>query len=136
MKSFNRIITALTLSATCVAFSSNATPIVTSWDFIADSAFTSSSLTNASSAVGSDVNTELGAATKLTWGDTGGSGATSSLSVSDGSNGNNSGVITTNDASGVHTALLEHSNNPLNANSATLADATLKSKLQLFPKNG
>ena len=123
----------------CVAFTVSATPIVTDWDFIVDTAFTSSELTGGGgSAVGSDYNAYWTAEeggdtpTTLTWGHVSDTDEQSSISVADGGTGHTEGTLMTNGIA-MHTATLEHNNNAISTSFDTLMDATLSTHLFLNP---
>ena len=137
MITLKKILTNLAFSTLCVAFTSSATPIVTDWGYIVDSAFTYSELESGSAAAGSNNNAYWTAEegsdtpTTLTWGVDAGNGL-SSISVDDGSLGNNFGSLMTNGAA-VHTATLEHDNNAISNTSDSLIEAILSTNLILNP---
>lgn len=132
MNTFKKLVTAIALSSLCVTYTTNATPIVNSWNFIVDTALTSSTLQSGGTATGSDTNAFWGAPTTLTWGIAAGFGL-SSISVADGGTGNTVGAITTNGAA-VHTAELIHDNNPIRGYSDSLVGAKLSMSLFLDPQ--
>lgn len=150
MNTLKKILTGLTFSTLCVAFTGSATPIVTSWEFIVDSSFTSSLLAPGSgtgaeagggSAVGSDTNGIWSAPSVLSWGDTGGlvgltDSDVSSISITgtaaDPDYAHSAGTVIT-DGAPAHISTLTHMNNSISIAYATLASATLESILILKP---
>ena len=130
MNTLKKILLTLTFSTLGVAFTSSATPIVTDWDFVVDTAFTAHTPGNPD-VVGSNNNGEWAAPTTLTWGTDIGNGQ-SSLDVSSGNNGFGStmGSLMTNGASAI-TATLEHDNNVIRGSS--LDTAILSTQIFLDP---
>ena len=131
MNIFKKILTTLTLSTLGFAYSSNATPIITSWDFIVDSAFTASSYSTGTGTP-TESNDNLlfsNTPTKLSWGN---QVNQSSLDIGSGNNGN---VSMNGLASGVatETSRLIHNNITIPGGSSVLESATLSTLLQLVP---
>jgi hypothetical protein len=131
MNTLKKILTALTLSSLGFAYSSNATPIITSWDFIVDSAFTASSYTDGTGTpTETNGNTLFGdAPTNLAWGN---QVNQSSLDIGSGSNGNVSMNGLSNDVA-TETSRLIHNNISIPGGSSVLETATLSTLLQLVP---
>jgi hypothetical protein len=134
MNTFNKIITALTISTLCVTFSSHAIPIVNNWDFVVDTAFTD--FNHATDVTGSNNNAFFSnAPTTLSWGIPLGTNK-SSLDVSSGSNGTVTGSVLT-DGAAETTASLIHNNFvidfPGNNPTRALTDAKLSTILRLAP---
>lgn len=123
MNPLKKIITALTLSTIGFAFSASAGPIITAWDWQVDSAFTA--YTPASAVTSSLTNAELGAPSKLSWGNN-----NSSLQITGGDNGKFTGTNLANGALAL-TSILTHNNFVISG--TTLATAKLSTKLQLDP---
>jgi len=111
MNTLKKIVTALTFSTLCIAFTSSATPIITEWDWEVDTAFTD--FAHAVDVTGTVPNDYWDDdPTLLSWGIPVGSDQ-SSLDVSSGSSGNTSGDITGSET--VQTATLTHNNFVINA---------------------
>jgi hypothetical protein len=130
MNTLKKILTTFIISTLCVAFTSNATPIVTDWAFIVDSAFTGFNPDDPD-VTASNNNTFWSSPTTLTWGTSTGDGP-SSLDVSSGNegNGSTSGFLVTDGLSEL-TSTLTHNNNPITG--ATLTNAVLSSSIFLNP---
>lgn len=135
MNTLKKIIATLTLSTLGCAFTATASPIITEWDFIVNSAFTDASYTDGADDVNgpnaSLVNALFGQPTNLAWGNT---LDQSSLDISSGSLGLVSGEDL---ASGTETqtALLVHNNFTIPVDSQGLVTAVLSTLLQLYPAN-
>lgn len=132
-KKLKKILTGITFSTLFVTFTSSATPIITTWDFIVDTAFTSTTYTaGAGTPTESNTNIQLGAPSTLAWGN---QANQSSLDVSSGTLGQVSGNgIASNTA--VQTSLLTHNNITIPSGSSVLASAILSTVLQLTPGAG
>lgn len=132
MNTLKKIITALTLST--LGFMVSASPIITSWDFIVDSAFTAATYTTGTGTPMETNNNFLfdagGDPTNLAWG----SNANSQSSLDIGS-GNNGTVSMNGLASGTaeETSRLVHNNIVIPGASSVLETATLSTLLQLSP---
>ncbi len=133
MNTLKNIFTGLIFSTLCVAFMSNATPVITDWDFIVDTAFTSTTYT-AGTGTPTETNTNLifGAPTTLAWGD---QVIQSSLDVSSGTLGRVAGNGLTSNTP-VQTSLLTHNNIVIPGASSVLSTAILSTVLQLTPGAG
>jgi hypothetical protein len=130
MKALKKIITVLTLSTLGFAFTSSASPIITSWDFIVDSAFTDATYTaGTGTPTETDPNILFGAPTNLAWGN---QVDQSNIDISSGSSGNVTGMGL---ASGVQvqTSLFVHNNITIPGGSSVLDTAILSTLLQLTP---
>ena len=128
---FTKILTALTFSTLCVAFTSSANPIVTDWDYIVDSTFTNWTDNNPVNGINDGItasgpNSLYGGATRLEWG-TGDNGP-SHLDINSGTAGH---LVGSNLAMGDMALIttLTHNNFPINGQ--TLQSATLRTGLQL-----
>ncbi|WP_019029588.1 THxN family PEP-CTERM protein [Colwellia piezophila] len=133
MNTLKKFITTLTLSTLGFAFSATATPIITEWDFIVNSAFTGATFTTPGTGTPTTSLTNLlfTAPTNLAWGD---QVEQSSLDISSGSLGLVFGEdLASGDA--VQTSLLVHDNVIIPGGSSVLATAILSTVLQIFPAN-
>lgn len=127
---FKNVIAAITLSSLSITFTSNATPVITEWDFIVDSAYTASSFTDGSGTPNlTGTNALFGAPTNLAWGD---QAQQSSIDISSGNLGNVTGVNLALGTS-METALFVHDNISIPLGSSGLETAILSTLLQITP---
>lgn len=130
MNKLKKFLTALMLSTLGFSLSISASPIITSWDFIVDSAFTDSSYTDGTGTPHeTDTNVLFDDPTNLSWGN---QESQSSLDISSGTSGMvwQDGLLSGEE---VQTALLVHNNITIPTGSSVLATATLSTLLQLVP---
>ncbi len=122
MNTLKKILTTLFFSTLCIAFNSNAT-LISSWDWEVDTTFTEWA---PGGVVGTLANDTLGGATFLEWGEPPeDEDPISSLQVTSGDKGNNTGTVLTGGIDEI--SVLAHSNNPIF--DPTLDTATLRTRL-------
>jgi len=128
MNTLKKTLTALAFSILGLAFTAGASPIVTDWDFVVDTAFTDSNLPFSA---GSNFNTDFwNDPTTLTWGD--GDNGPSSISIGFGVDGHVEGTIAT-DGGFIQSSELTHSNNSLDCCIPWLTSAEISTALWLSP---
>jgi hypothetical protein len=133
MNTLKKTLTALIFSTLGFSFTTSATPVITSWDFIVDSAFTDSSYSiGTGTPTESNDNVLFGEPTNLAWGN---QAIQSSLDIGSGSLGN---VWMNGLSSGTaaETSRLVHNNITIPGGSSGLITATLSTLLQLVPASG